>query len=229
MKRKSGMKDWTVEDRPREKFVSQGKSVLSTAELLGILIGTGSTNQSALDLSKEILNHVGHDLNTLARLGPVELTHIKGIGTAKAVRICAAMELARRKLENQTELKQHIKSSDQAFQIILPKLIDLHHEEFWLILLNRSNLVIRLVRISSGGIHGTVVDPKLIFKHALDYRASGMILAHNHPSGNTKPSRQDRELTGKLVQAAKYLDISLFDHIIVGDKTYYSFADNNLM
>ncbi len=223
------IKDWSPDDRPREKLLLKGTSALTDAELIAILIGTGSHKLSALDLSKRVLDAVDHQLSQLAKLKARELTRIKGIGPAKAITIVAALELGRRRKETDTLEKPKVGSSREAYDIISGDLMDLPHEEFWVLLLNRANRLIRKQRISEGGVSGTVADPKVIFKGALDHLASGIIVAHNHPSGNRTASQSDIDLTRKLREAGKFLEIQLLDHLIVCGPKYFSFADEGML
>ena len=223
------IKSWAEEDRPREKLLLKGKASLSDAELLGILIATGIQNMTAVDIAKVILQSVQNDLNQLARLSVKDLAKFKGIGEAKAITIVSALELGRRKKATESAEKPRIKSSSDAYEVLRPYLSDLSHEEFWIILLNRANEVIKCEKISSGGVSGTVADPKIIFKYALENLASAMILSHNHPSGNLSPSQADRDLTKKLKAAGNNLDIPVLDHLIFTDKTYFSFADEGIL
>ncbi|MEM6525888.1 MAG: DNA repair protein RadC [Bacteroidota bacterium] len=223
------IKNWAEEDRPREKLSLKGKSVLSEAELIAILIRSGTASISAVDVAKGILNSAGNDLNQLAKLTVKDLTKFKGIGEAKAISIVAALELGRRRKETDSIKKPKIRSSKDAYNLMRSDLLDLSHEEFWCLLLNRSNLVIKKHLVSSGGVSGTVADPKLIFKAALDVLASGIILVHNHPSGNLEPSQSDINLTKKMKTAAMALDISLHDHLIFTEQGYFSFADENFL
>ncbi|MEA5428535.1 RadC family protein [Arcicella lustrica] len=223
------IKSWAEEDRPREKLLLKGKAALSDAELLGILIATGIQKMTAVDIAKVILQSVQNDLNQLGRLSVKDLAKFKGIGEAKAITIVSALELGRRKKETETSTRPRIKCSEDAYEILKPHLSDLSHEEFWIILLNRANDVIKCEKVSSGGVSGTIADPKMIFKIALEHLASGIILAHNHPSGNLNPSQADRDLTQKLKAAGNSLDISVLDHLIFTDKKYYSFADQGVM
>jgi DNA repair protein RadC len=220
---------WAEEDRPREKLILKGKSVLSDAELLAILLSTGTRSMSAVDLAKHLLQGVDMDLNELAKLTIHDLMKQKGIGIAKAITIISALELGKRRKESSIPVKPGIASSMDVFELMHPDLQDLPHEEFWIILLNRANKVIRKWRISSGGISGTVADPRLIFKIALDLYASSIILIHNHPSGAIKPSQADIILTKKLKQAGELMEIPVLDHIIYGENTYFSFADEGLL
>lgn len=220
---------WAEEDRPREKLLLKGKGALSDAELIAILIGSGTRELSAVDLSKIILQKASNNLNELAKLSLKDLMKIKGIGEAKAISIAAALELGRRRKDSDVVRRPKITSSKDAYEQIRSYLMDLPHEEFWILLLTRSNEVIRPVQISQGGISGTVADPKIIFKSALEHLASSMILVHNHPSGNLKPSEADKELTRRLVTSGKLLDIPILDHLIISELGYLSFADEGLL
>lgn len=223
------IKDWAQEDRPREKLLSKGKSVLSDSELIGILIGSGTNSMSAVDLSKLILGNVDNNLNQLARLSVKDLVKFKGIGEAKAVSIVAALELGRRRKESELLIKPKITGPKDIYDLLKPDLLDLQHEEFWIVLLNRSNVVIKKHPVSRGGVSGTVADPKIIFKAALEELASGIILVHNHPSGNLKPSQADINLTKKLKQAGLALEIPVLDHLIFCDHNFFSFADEAIL
>jgi DNA repair protein RadC len=225
---KLNIKQWAEEDKPREKLLLKGKSALTNAELLGILIGSGTREHTAVDLGKIILENNENDLNRVARLGVQDLKKFNGIGDAKAINIVSALELSRRR-KAVVDDNPRITSSRDVYELVKPFLSDLSHEEFWLILLNRANNVIKQQNISQGGVSGTVADPKLIFNHALNQLASGIILVHNHPSGNTKPSEADKRLTRQLAEAGKLLEIAVLDHIIFTDKGYFSFADENLL
>jgi DNA repair protein RadC len=223
------IKNWAVEDRPREKLIKNGIGSLSDAEILAILIGSGTRNITALELSKEILHNVNNNLRALGKLEMQDLIRIRGIGQAKAVTILAALELGRRRAFAPGTEKTKITSSKDAFRIFQPMLGDLPHEEFWVLLLNRSNRVIDKICISKGGITGTVIDTRLILKQALDRLTSGIILCHNHPSGNLEPSDADKLITEKIRKAAGFMDITLIDHIIIGENNYYSFTDTGLI
>lgn len=223
------IRDLAVEDRPREKCLQQGTSGLSNTELLAILIGTGTKNQSALDLARLILHQTGNDLHRLGKLTIAEMEKINGIGQAKAIRIQACFELARRRKASPPGIRPKIRCSQDAWKLLEGVLSDLPREEFWILLLNRSNQVIDQVRISQGGISGTVTDVRLILNAAVEKLASGLILAHNHPSGNLSPSEADLKITKKIKEAAQLLDLSLLDHIILSDQGYLSMADDNLM
>ncbi|PZR32030.1 MAG: hypothetical protein DI538_20115 [Azospira oryzae] len=223
------IKSWSPEDRPREKLLLKGTSSLSDAELIAILIGSGTANYSAVDVSKKIMQQVSHNLNDLAKLTVKDLTRIKGIGEVKAISIVAALELGRRRKEKDINEKPKINSSNDSFDQLKGDLMDLPHEEFWVLLLNRANRLIKKKRVSEGGVSGTVADPKIIYKMALEELACGIIIAHNHPSGNLTASQSDLLLTKKLKEAGKLLEIQLLDHIIVAGPKYLSFADEGLM
>jgi len=225
----SKITDWAVEDRPREKLITKGISTLSDAELLAILISSGTKKKSAVDLGRELLGIVNNNLNSLGKLSISDLRQIKGIGPARAVTISAALELGRRrKLSELPEILQ-IKCSKDVADIFQPLLSDLNHEEFWVLFLNRSNRVINRMKISQGGISGTVTDIRIILKKAVEFLSSGIIVCHNHPSGNLIPSESDTKITQKIRDAGNLLDIQLLDHLIISDKDYYSFADNGLI
>lgn len=219
---------WAEEDRPREKLLLKGKAALSDAELIAILIGSGTRELSAVDLSKLILQSVNNNLNELAKLSINDLMKFKGIGDAKAISIAAALELGRRRKESETLKKPKVSSSADAYEAIRPYLMDLQHEQFWVLLLNRANEVIRPQQISIGGVSGTVADPKMIFKAAIEHLASSIILVHNHPSGNLTPSQTDKDLTKKVKEAGRTLDIPVLDHLIFSDNAYFSFADEGI-
>ena len=223
------VKNWAVEDRPREKLMLKGASALSDSELLAILIGSGTREQSAVELCKYILSTANNDLNKLARYSVSDLTKNKGIGPAKAISIVAALELGRRRKNSGAEEVKKISSSRDAYQALYPYLSDLNHEEIWVLLLNRSNKIESTIRVSEGGISSTVLDVRLVLREALNQYASGIILAHNHPTNNCIPSDQDMKITAKLKEAAKIMDISLLDHIILCGDSYYSFADENVL
>jgi DNA repair protein RadC len=223
------IKSWSPEDRPREKLLLKGTSALSDAELVAILIGSGTPKISAVELSKKILLQGNNNLNELARLSVKDLMKIKGIGEAKAITIVAALELGRRRKEQDPEEKPKINSSKDAFDLLKGDMMDLPKEEFWVLLMNRANRVIKKKRVSEGGVSGTVADPKIIFKLALEELASGLIVAHNHPSGNLQASQSDLDLTKKLKEAGKFLEIQLLDHIIIANQKYLSFADEGMI
>jgi DNA repair protein RadC len=221
--------DWAVEDRPREKLLQKGTSSLSDAELLAILISSGTKKKSAVDLGRELLAVVNNNLNSLGKLTIADLRKLNGIGPAKAVRIAAALELGRRrKLAEVPDIIQ-IRCSKDVADIFQPVLSDLAHEEFWILFLNRSNKVINRMKLSQGGISGTVTDVRMVMKKAIECLASGIIVCHNHPSGNLNPSESDTKITQKIKEAGNLMDIQLLDHLIISDKDYYSFADNGLV
>ncbi len=219
------IKQWAVDDRPREKLLAKGIHSLSDAELVAILLGSGSRDESAVELAKRILNANNNNLNDLGKTGVDQLIKNKGVGEAKAVTIVAAMELGRRRKVADIINRQKITQSKDVYEIFKPQLADLPYEEFWVILLNRSNKIMAKEKISQGGISGTVTDVRLILKKAIDKLASALILCHNHPSGNLQPSEADRKITKKLHEAGKLMEISVLDHVIVSDQSYYSFAD----
>jgi DNA repair protein RadC len=221
--------DWAVEDRPREKLIQYGTAGLSDAELLGILISAGTKNKSAVDLGRELLAGVQNNLNSLGKLSIAEITKIHGIGNARAVTIAAALELGRRRKLAEIPDVIQIKCSKDVADIFQPILSDLPHEEFWILFLNRSNKVISKMKLSQGGISGTVTDVRMVMKKAVECLASGIIVCHNHPSGNLNPSESDSKITLKIKEAGNLLDIQLLDHLIISDKDYYSFADNGLI
>ncbi|PID92392.1 MAG: hypothetical protein CSA96_03345 [Bacteroidetes bacterium] len=223
------LKAWAVEERPREKVIAKGIAQLSDAELLAILLGSGTRNQSAVSLARQILASTENSLHELGRLGRQDLQKIKGVGPAKAITILAAMEVGRRRSTSQAESKQAVKSSGMVFKLFHPLLGDLEHEEFWLLMLNRANRVLGRYKVSQGGLSGTVIDTRIILKKALDNLASSIIVCHNHPSGNKQPSEADVRITEKLKKAADIVEITLLDHVIIADKHYFSFADEGLI
>jgi DNA repair protein RadC len=225
----AGIKSWAEDDRPREKLLCKGRGALSDAELIAILLGSGSRNLTAVDLAKHILASTDNKLGQLARLQVADLIKFKGIGEAKAVSIVAALELGRRRREEAGMETLRITSSRDAYELMSGNLSDLDHEEFWILLMSRSQRMKGKVCISRGGVAGTVVDLRLIFKPAIEKLASSIILCHNHPSGNLKPSQQDINLTKKVVQSGNMLDICVQDHIIFTDDGFYSFADEGMM
>ncbi|MFP4847195.1 RadC family protein [Winogradskyella sp. PE311] len=223
------IKKWSQDDQPREKLRDKGKSVLSDAELVAILIGSGNREESAVDLSKRILASANNNLNALGKLSIKQLMAFKGIGEAKAITITAALELGRRRrLEESLDLEK-ITSSRSVYDIMQPLLGELPHEEFWILYLNNSNKVIRKNQLSKGGITGTLVDVRLVLKTALEFGATALVLCHNHPSGTLNPSQADKDITQKLKSAAESLDIKVLDHLIVTEKTYFSFADQEIL
>jgi DNA repair protein RadC len=221
--------NWSEDDRPREKLMQKGKAALSDAELIAILIGSGSRNESAVELSKRILSSVDNNLNALGKLSIQQLIGFKGIGEAKAISIIAAMDLGRRRRgEEALELKK-ITSSKMIFEIMQPVIGELPHEEFWIIYVNNSNRVLSKSQLSKGGITATLVDVRLIFKNVLEIGATGIVLCHNHPSGALRASDADIKITKKIKIAAESLDISVLDHLIVGEHGYFSFADEGIL
>lgn len=228
MEQNFSIKNWAEDDKPREKLMLKGKAALSDAELVAILIGSGSRNESAVDLSKRILASVSNNLNALGKLSLKQLMEFKGIGEAKAISIAAALELGRRRRAEETLELQKITSSKAVFDIMQPIIGELPHEEFWVLYLNNSNKVIYKSQLSKGGITGTVVDVRLIFKTALEQNATSIILTHNHPSGKLLASDADKEITKKLKLAGEQLDIKVLDHIIITESGYYSFQDEGI-
>ena len=218
---------WAEDDRPREKMLLKGKSALSNAELIALLIGSGNSNESAVQLAQRMLDNTDNNLIEFSKLSIEELSRFRGMGKAKAISIIAALELGKRRVAEKVLQQVKIKSSRDVYELLLPELTDRYYEAFYVILLDRANKIIRKLNISEGGVAGTVVDPKKIFKMALDHNASSMILAHNHPSNNLQPSENDIRLTKKLLEAGKALEIPVLDHIIMGNDNYYSFADDN--
>ena len=223
------IKNWSQDDQPREKLRDKGKSTLSDSELLAILIGSGNRNESAVALCKRILASVDNNLSELGKLSIKQLTAFKGIGEAKAISITAALELGRRRRGEEALEKKKITSSASVFELMQPIIGELEHEEFWIIYLNNSNKVIQKTQLSKGGITGTLVDVRLVLKSALEFGATGLVLAHNHPSGTLNPSEADKQITNKLKLAAESLDIKVLDHLIVTENAYFSFADENLL
>jgi DNA repair protein RadC len=226
---KLGIKLWAEADRPREKLVLNGRRHLTDAELIAILIGSGNRTETAVDLSKRILSVYNNDLDALGKVSVKDLSKFRGIGEAKAIGIVAALELGRRRKETPGNDMVKITTSDDAFTVLLPVFADLNHEEFWILVLNQANDVIGKHLISKGGMAGTMADPKIIFKTALENNAAYVILAHNHPSGNLRPSQQDLNITKKLVEAGKMLDLHVLDHLILTNKLFFSFADEGLI
>ncbi len=217
------------EDRPREKLLLHGRQSLSNAELIALLIGSGNSKETAVDLAQRILLEYKNDLNVLGKLAVNDFKSFRGIGSAKAIAIVAALELGRRRQLSEAEKILQIKSSKDIYELIYPLISDLHYEEFWVLYLNKANKIIDKEKISAGGVSGTVVDIKIILRNALQRLTSGIVLIHNHPSGNLQPSDADISITKKLKEAAKLMDISILDHLIIGDKNYYSFADNGII
>lgn len=223
------IKEWAADDRPREKMIAKGRSALSNAELIAILIGSGQGGRSAVTLAREILAECNDNLAELSRLNIEELTQHKGIGQAKAISIIAALELGKRRSLCSINERQTIHNSQEAYECFLGLIDNPSTENFLVAYLNQGNRVIKAERISFGGITATLADPKVIFKSALLKEATAIVLGHNHPSGTTKPSKEDKVLTKKLIFAGKIMDITVVDHIIIGDNSYFSFAENGLM
>ncbi|MDT0607917.1 RadC family protein [Croceitalea rosinachiae] len=223
------IKNWANDDKPREKLAQKGRLTLSDAELIAILIGSGSREESAVQLSKRILASVNNNLNDLGKLSIKQLMKFKGIGEAKAITIASALEIGRRRRGEDVEEIKKITSSKTAFELLQPVIGELPHEEFWIVYLNNSNKVLHKEQLSKGGITGTLVDVRLVLKHAIEHNAIGLLLAHNHPSGTLKPSTADKQITQKLKSAAKALDIKVLDHLIITQKAYFSFADQEIL
>ncbi|OOG76233.1 DNA repair protein RadC [Flavobacterium sp. A45] len=220
--------NWSEDDKPREKLMLKGKSVLSDAELIAILIGSGSRNESAVDLSKRILASVDHNLNALGKLSIAQLMNFKGIGEAKAISIIAAMELGRRRRSEDAVELAKITSSKAVFEVMQPIIGELPHEEFWVLFLNNSNKILFKTQLSKGGMTGTMVDVRIVFKIAFEQNATAIILVHNHPSGKLQASDADIQITKKIKTAGQQLDIPVLDHIIITESGYYSFVDEGI-
>ncbi len=229
MTEKKSIKEWAPDDQPREKMMAKGKAVLSNAELLAILLRTGDVGTSAVELSRSILDSVGNDLIALSNMTVNDLILHKGIGKAKAITIMAALELGKRRRAAEANLPSEVKDSKDSFERFLPYIDDMRQEHFLVLYLNQSNHPMKVECISNGGTTHVIADPKLIFKNALNLGATCLVLGHNHPSGNPRPSENDRQLTKKLVAAGKLLDINVIDHIIIGNERYYSFRDHGEM
>ena len=229
MTEKKSIKDWAADDRPREKMMTKGKSSLSNAELIAILIGSGNSELSAVELSRVILDSVGNDLIKLSSLTLEDLMCHKGIGEAKAITIMAALELGKRRRAAEAALPSTVKDSKDSFERFLPHIDDPTQEHFLVMYLNQRNNALKVECVSNGGTTHVIADPKIIFKNALVIGATCIVVGHNHPSGNPTPSREDRMLTKKLVDAGKVLDITVKDHIVIGNECYYSFLDHGEM
>lgn len=223
------IKQWAEADRPREKMLLKGKQNLSDAELLAIILGSGSREESALDLAKRLLASVDNNLNLLGKLDFEAMQKFKGIGQVKSITLSAVLELGRRRQSAHIMEKPKITCSKDAYDLMQGQLVDLPYEEFWILLLNRANLVEHKILISKGGVSGTVVDNKIIFKHALAHLASSIILVHNHPSANNRPSKADIDITKKIIASGKLLDINVLDHVIIAGRDFFSFSDENMM
>ena len=229
MTEKKSIKEWAPDDQPREKMMAKGKAALSNAELLAILLRTGKEGQSAVDVARSLLDSADNDLITLSNLGLDDLMQHKGIGEAKAITIMAALELGKRRRGAEANLPSEVKDSKDSYERFLPFIDDIRQEHFLVMYLNQSNHALKVECISNGGTTHVIADPKIIFKNALNLNATCIILGHNHPSGNPRPSEDDRQLTKKLVAAGKLLDITIIDHIIIGNERYYSFRDHGEM
>ncbi len=229
MTEKKSIKEWAPDDQPREKMIAKGKAALSDSELLAILLRTGIEGQSAVDLARAIMDSVGNDLIKLSDLTLKELKDIKGIGEAKAITLMAALELGKRRRAAEANLPTEVRDSKDTFERFLPYIDDMKQEHFLVMYLNQSNHVLKIECISNGGTTHVIADPKIIFKNALNLNATCIVLGHNHPSGNPRPSEDDRQLTKKLVSAGKLLDITVIDHIVIGNERYYSFRDHGDM
>lgn len=220
---------WAEADRPREKLMEKGRQVLSDAELIGILIGSGTRKLTAVQLSQQILSSVKNDLNALGTLSVQDLIKFPGIGEAKAITIIAALELGRRRKEQEPAKRVKMLSSKDSFEFIYPDFLDLQYEEFWIILLDRGNHFIRKINVSKGGVAGTVVDVKRIFKEAIENLASYIVMCHNHPSGNLRASEEDIKITKRMKEAGILMDIKVLDHLIIAGREYLSFADEGMI
>ena len=229
MSEKKSIKDWAPDDQPREKMMAKGKAALSNAELIAILIGSGNSEMSAVELSRVILDSVGNDLIALSNLTLDDLKGHKGIGEAKAVTIMAALELGKRRRAAEASLPTEVKDSKDSYERFLPYIEDMRQEHFLVLYLDQSNHALKVECVSHGGTTTVIADPKIIFKNALNIGATCIVLCHNHPSGNPRPSDDDRQLTKKLIAAGKLLDINVIDHIVIGNERYYSFRDHGEM
>ena len=226
---KNTIKQWAEEDRPREKMLQKGCSALTNTELLAIIIGSGTQNESAVDLAKKVLAAANNNLNELGKFTINDLKKIKGIGQVKAITLQAMFELGKRRTTSEVKENNSIRSSKEIFWYMQPKIGDLQHEEFWAIYLNNNHAILGARMISSGSVTNTLVDTKIIASHAISFMATGIILCHNHPSGNCKPSHEDKTITLKVIEAMKLLDCELVDHVIVSETNYYSFVDEGLL
>lgn len=223
------VKTWAVSEQPKEKILIKGLWSLSDAELLSILVGWGTEDKNQIDIARLLLSSVNNSLNDLAKLSVVELCKVEGITKPKALQIVTALEIGRRRRLQEVTQRNKIASSKDVFDLFQPILGDLPHEEFWVLYLNRSNMIIEKMKLSQGGISGTVTDVRIVMKRAIEYLASGIIVCHNHPSGNLNPSESDTKITQKIKEAGNLMDIQLLDHIVVTVKDYYSFADSGLL
>jgi DNA repair protein RadC len=223
------IKSLAEDDRPREKLMTLGRHTLSDAELIAIILGSGNKTETSVQLARRMLSENGNNINQLAKLSLNDLKKYKGVGLVKAINIAAAFELGRRRTDADAVSRPKITSSQAAYQVLQKRLSDLPHEEFWVLILNRANQVIREEHLSKGGISGTVVDVRLICRSAIEHSASGIVIGHNHPSGQILPSEQDKTITKKLKEGLKLFDITLLDHLIIGDQKYFSFSDDGLL
>lgn len=221
------IRKWAIEDRPREKMIQRGMESLTDAELIAIMLGTGTREMSAIDLARHLLKEFG-DLNRLARAGVRELTRIKGIGQAKAISLVSAFEIGRRKVEFMPQ-EDKFRTSEDIVRYLSPKIRDHNQEVFYVLFLNRNNVLLGERKIFTGGLHATIIDPKIVFREAVHFLACNIVIAHNHPSGNLKPSKSDLDVTRILKEAGKLMDIRLLDHVIISHRGHYSFADHELM
>jgi DNA repair protein RadC len=221
------IKDWSPHDRPREKMMAHGAATLTDTELIAILLHSGTRSETAVEVAQRVLALSGNNLNELGKIERAQLQKIKGIGAAKAITLLAALELGRRRAAAEATPRTEIRSSAEVVRLMSPHLADLPHEEMWLLLLNRANRVTERIKISQGGLHATAVDMRILLKQAIENLATGIILVHNHPSGNAHPSAEDTLLTKQVQQAAALLDIQFYDHIIIAGNSSYSFADQN--
>jgi len=229
MYKKPSIKEWAVEDRPREKMMAQGMRSLSEAELVAILIRSGNLEESAVEVARRLMASVNNNLNELGKKSVNDLKKFKGIGEVKAITIMSALELGRRRKESEPDEKLKVVTSFDVAQIFKPLLSDLPHEEFWVLLLNRNNLYIDKLMVSQGGMTGTIIDVRVILRMALENKACSIILCHNHPSGNLEPSEADKDITKKISEAGRQMDIPVLDHLIIGNDSYYSFADKGMI
>ena len=229
LENKNSIKNWNEDDRPREKLALKGRSTLSDAELLAIIMGSGNRDESAVELAKRILNSANNNWNELAKYTIEDLSKFKGVGEAKAISIITAMEIGRRRNSQEVLEREKITSSKDAAIILQQQIGDLPNEEFWVMFLNQGNRIIKTEQISRGGITQTAVDVRVIFKCALELMATAIVLSHNHPSGNLKPSQEDLRITKQISDAGKLLNIQLLDHLIISQNSYFSFADENLL
>lgn len=223
------IKTWSPDDRPREKMLNKGTSVLSDAELLAILIGTGTREESALDIARKILSSISYDLPSLGKMGMKDLIRFHGMGVAKAVTLLAAIELGKRQRAGEFKQVKKVRSSREVYERFLEHMNHLKHEEFWVMCLSRSQQVLSMNKIGEGGLSATIADPKKVFRIALENNAACIIVAHNHPSGNLQPSQEDNKLTNRLRENGNMMDCPLLDHLVVTDNGYYSYADEGAL